>query len=169
MPESQGTVCFAHGKDSSPESTKISYLSPKVVKWGWQWCAPDLSALSPEQQPEVLIQTLRGMPKPWVIAGSSLGGLVAVATSRLIDVEGLFLMAPALYLKDYPDVDYAHECTGPVHIVHGLQDDICLVEGSVQFARRHGAQLLAIPGDHSLHDQLPLLARALKQLLRLVA
>ena len=148
-------LVFSHGLDSSPDSTKIRTLKPLAEDYGWRCHAPDYRAAeNPAERVDQLLQLLGSLGGHVVLVGSSLGGYVSVAASQTRPVQGLFLIAPAVYYPGYEDVDYRANCAGPIGVVHGWQDETCPVDGSIRFAREHSARLTLITGDHILHEQM---------------
>ena len=90
---------------------------------------------------------------PSLVVGSSMGGHVSTAGSRLLRTAGLFLMAPAFYVPGFEEqTPEPAEC--PVTIVHGWRDDVVPVENSIRFARQHGASLHLLDTDHRMQDKI---------------
>ena len=99
------TVLYFHGFASSPASSKITLLRPLLAGDSIELDTPDLNAPSFEELDwnavvERAVAAARARP-PALIAGSSLGGLVALEVARaLADPPPLLLVAPALGIAD---------------------------------------------------------------------
>lgn len=156
METQQHVVVFAHGQDSGPGGTKITALTEVARREGYTVLSPDYShTTDPKAR---LAQLLAICPRPsghLVLVGSSMGGYVSAAAASQLQVSGLFLMAPALYLGGY-------ELPGPVRVphcvvVHGWRDAVIPVEVGIRFAREHHAELMVLDDDHSLTAQMDVL------------
>lgn len=151
-----GRVVFSHGLDSSPSSRKIRVLTPVAESRGWACEAIDYSDLvdDPGGRIERLVERLQQLEEPALLVGSSLGGLVSVMAAERVPVQGLFLMAPALFLEDrHPGAALRERYrprTDRISIVHGWNDDIIPWQNSVRFAKQHGADLHLFEADHRL-------------------
>ena len=106
---------------------------------------------------EKLIAEGRALPPRPLLAGSSLGGFLAVAASQPLQARGLFLMAPAFDLPGLTPTPSAEAC--PTVVVHGWQDDVVPVEKGLAFARAQGALTHLVDDDHRLHASLPKICR----------
>jgi pimeloyl-ACP methyl ester carboxylesterase len=166
------TVVFSHGHLSSPESRKIVELAPVVEAAGFAVEAIDYRDLRDDPVGRVhrLVAHLQQLERPAVLVGSSMGGYVSMAAAERIDVAGLFLMAPALFLEHYVDGGVVPDTYDPrtdqVSIVHGWRDEVIPWEHSLRFAQHSQASLHLLDADHSLHDCLAVIATSLTQLLR---
>jgi alpha/beta superfamily hydrolase len=99
-----------------------------------------------------------------VLAGSSLGGYVAVAAASLLHARGVFMLAPALLMEGLPPLrPRLLDC--PTTIVHGWRDDIVPLEQSITFAREYRATVHLLDTDHRMYDQLPMLNHLFEQFL----
>lgn len=101
----------------------------------------------PTERVAKLVELCRGIDERLVLVGSSLGGHVATAAAADVGAVGLFVLAPAFYVREYetpppPDI--------PIAIVHGWRDDVVPVENSIRFARQCRATLHLVDGDHRL-------------------
>ena len=169
MNKSFGTVVFSHGKDSSPKSHKIERLEPLVRQCGWDVLVVDDSDTNdPVVRRDRLVELLRSIRAPVVLWGSSLGGVISVFAAKQVQVEGLFLLAPAVYWPGYEDRD--HRVSVPfIEVVHGWADDIVPFELSQRFAQEHRASLHLLDDDHLLHVQLDQVGHLLRHFLKRVA
>lgn len=98
------SVLYFHGFASSPRSAKVQSLSRLLAPDGISLNAPDLNApsfgaLAWESMIETALAAGRAIA-PDAIAGSSLGGLVALEVLRRGIVAPLVLIAPALGIAE---------------------------------------------------------------------
>jgi len=150
-------VVFSHGKDATPWGKKITALADVARGEGYEVESVDYRAIdTPRGRIDRLIEVCKALPGDLVLAGSSLGGYVTVASASMLHARGVFLMAPALYLEGLPPLrERVLDC--PTSIVHGWRDDVVPIEHSVRFAREYGATLHLLDSDHQLHNQLRLI------------
>jgi len=122
-------LLYFHGFASSPASAKITAIRPKLSP-DIELVTPDLNVPSFEQLDwnaiiEHVMNIAREQP-PDVIAGSSLGALVALEIARRGVVAPMVLIAPALGIADrwrtmLPDGDpivvfnHARKADAPIH------------------------------------------------------
>lgn len=157
-------VVFSHGKDSEPWGHKILALADVARAQGFEVASVDYRGMATvEERLQCLLAVCRGLPAAPVLVGSSLGGFLAVAASRLVGARALFLMAPAFDLPGLPPTPVAAEC--PTVVVHGWRDDVVPVEKALAFARAQRATTYLVDDDHRLHASLPLIERWLEALL----
>jgi alpha/beta superfamily hydrolase len=129
-------------------------LNAVCVKKGIEARIPDFSSTNDPLERVATFQALiRGETRPLIFAGSSMGGYVAARVSQEQPIQGLFLIAPALYRPSY-SLDERAPNAGSISIIHGWNDEIVPIEESIRFAKKFGATLHAIPGDHFLDDRL---------------
>ncbi|HET7712334.1 MAG TPA: YqiA/YcfP family alpha/beta fold hydrolase, partial [Thermoanaerobaculia bacterium] len=98
------TVLYFHGFASSPASAKITLLRPMLEQLGFQLVTPDLNLPSFERMDWNAItaqasEDARSL-RPAVVAGSSMGALVALQVSHSGTSAPLVLIAPALGISD---------------------------------------------------------------------
>ena len=158
-------VVFSHGKDSEPWGRKIAELAETARSEGFHVESVDYRGIdSVRGRLEALHCACQKLPGDLVLVGSSLGGYLSVASAAQLHARAVFLMAPALYHDDLPPLKPGTlDC--PATIVHGWNDEVVPVDGSIRFAREHGSQLLLLPGDHRLHEQLPTIRFLFEQFL----
>lgn len=121
---------------------------------------PDFSATNdPHERVTRFEAIIREETRPLIFAGSSMGGYVATRVSQETSVRGLFLIAPALYRPTY-SLDERAPKAGAISIIHGWNDEIVPIDESIRFAKKFGATLCAIRGDHYLDDRLAEIQRA---------
>lgn len=163
------TILFSHGKDSGPWGKKITALAARVRAAGHSADSVDYRGVDdPGRRVEMLIEAGRTVTGPLVLVGSSLGGHVAAAAAATLKPAGLFLMAPAFYMRGYERYTPQHvPC--PACIVHGWHDDIVPVENSIRWGREQRAALHILDSDHRLEDQIPALGELLDAFLAALA
>ncbi len=149
-------IHFVHGKESGPWGRKITYLSAIAKDQGFEYESLDYSAIAnPMERAEVLSRSCHAR-SPDILVGSSMGGWVATTATANISVRGLFLMAPAFYMPDYPQ--HLIGCQGSrIEIVHGWRDGVIPYQHSVRFGQEHGCTVHLIDDDHRLAARLDLL------------
>jgi pimeloyl-ACP methyl ester carboxylesterase len=147
-------VVFSHGKESGPWGSKISAMAEVARAEGFEVESVDYRGLDdPHDRVTRLLAYCRHLQGRLVLVGSSMGGHVCTAASRLLRAEGLFLLAPAFYMPGYEALTpKPPDC--PVTIVHGWRDDVVPVENSIRWAREHGAALHVYDSDHRLQDRI---------------
>jgi pimeloyl-ACP methyl ester carboxylesterase len=152
MPERY--VIFSHGRDSEPWSRKIVGLADIARNEGYRADSLDYRGIdSPRERITRLVEHCQKLPGELVLAGSSLGGYVAVAAAALLHARGVFLLAPALLMDDLPPLRKGViDC--PTTIVHGWRDTVVPVAHSIAFARKYRATLHLLDTDHRMYDQL---------------
>lgn len=151
-------VIFAHGKESGPWGSKITYLADIAKQFGAAVLSPDYSNLS---DPEQRVAHLLALPEVaqrastrLVLVGSSMGGYVSTVASQTLKPAGLFLLAPALGLPGYATQAPTPGCDN-VEIVMGWGDTVIPVANVIGFAAQHQATLHLLNGDHRLISVLP--------------
>ena len=162
MPTPAPLVIFSHGKETGPWGTKIKHLATIAQAAGWQVLSVDYGAVTKQSDapPVDRLAALLSHPLPaydtLALVGSSMGGWVSAAACTALQPQGLFLMAPALDLPDYPAVDTLDWRTEmDVEIVHGWRDDVVPPAGSIRFAQQRRARLHLLDDDHRLSATLP--------------
>ena len=146
-------VLFSHGQESGPWGTKITALARGARDAGLAVDSIDYRGMAdPAERAKKLIERMRDCSEEILLAGSSMGGYVAVAAAQQHPAAGLFLMAPALAVPDWPKLE--ETVSAPVFIVHGWQDDIVPIEWSIDFARANHARLHLLNAGHSLTEAL---------------
>ena len=144
-------IYFAHGKESGPWGTKIQSLAQLARERGWEVESPDYRDLPdhPDARVDRLVALLKAERGPIVLVGSSMGGYVSLVASSKVPVAGVFLLAPALYIPDYQEQDFAAPyCPCPIEVVHGWRDEVIPPEHSIRFAKSNGVTLHLIEDDH---------------------
>lgn len=159
----ENLVCFAHGKESGPWGTKITYLAETARGRGFEVISPDYSHTHDPAARVAQLLALAPKAKRLVLVGSSMGGYVSAHACAALQPQALFLMAPALYFPGWDSEPSGVPALSSV--VHGWRDDIVPVERGIRFAQTHRAALHVLDSDHGLNDQLPALGLLLGDLL----
>lgn len=147
-------VIFSHGKESGPWGTKIRALAEIANRFGHKVDSIDYSDIqNPDERVQKLAGVLASINQSAILVGSSMGGYVSLVASMEYDCEGVFLLAPALYMPEYKKQSYT-SLTNNICIVHGLEDDIIPYQHSQRYCQKSGCELHLIDGDHRLNSSL---------------
>ncbi len=147
-------VYFSHGKESGPWGGKIQRLAEIARQSGCGVESLDYTdTFDPDVRVKRLLEKITPVEEPLLLVGSSMGGYVSLVAAGEVDVAGIFLMAPALYLDGYQQQNYHPRCR-QIEIIHGWDDEVVPVEGSIRFAREADCSLHLIRGDHRLNSSL---------------
>lgn len=147
-------IIFSHGKESGPWGSKIKQLAQTAKALGFEVDSIDYQGIiSPEDRVEKLLKYVANESAPYVYVGSSMGGYVSLVAAQTTKPEGVFLLAPALFMKGYKHHEYPSECKN-IEIVHGWADDIVPVENSIKYAQPNNVNLHLINGDHRLNSSI---------------
>lgn len=169
-----GRVIFSHGLDSGPQANKIVALRPVAEAAGWATDAVDDRDVNddPAARIDRLVDRIERSDRPTVLVGSSMGGFVSVMAAERVEVAGLFLMAPALYLEHrHPGATTRERYTpnaGALHVVHGWRDDVIPWAHGLKFAEQHKATIRLLDAGHRLESAIPDLKRDLEAFLERV-
>jgi len=148
-------VLFSHGKESGAWGRKIQQLSQVSSKVGFDLDSIDYTDLDqPDERVQRLLLYLSQVDGPVTLVGSSMGGYVSLVAASLHQVQGLFLLAPALYMDGYEQQSY-QPIPCPLEVVHGWHDDVVPVENSLRFAKTYPCTLHLVDDDHRLRKSLP--------------
>lgn len=153
----KGLIHFIHGKDSGPQGSKIAALSDVARNDGWQVSSLDYSHTpDPAERLEQLLAACADERRRLVLVGSSMGAWVAAEAAERLGAQGVFLLAPAVYMPAYPSQEpmVAGEHT---EIVHGWDDEVIPYASAVRFARLRQCTLHLVQDDHRLSARIPLL------------
>lgn len=152
-PSRQRIVLFSHGQESGPWGTKITALAQDAQDAGLAVDSLDYRGMpDPAERARKLIARMGDCREEILLAGSSMGGYVAVAAAQAQPAAGLFLMAPALAVPDWPPLGKTVDA--PAFVVHGWQDEIVPLEWNLDFARINKARLHLLHAGHSLTEAL---------------
>jgi len=163
-------VVFSHGKDSEPWGAKIIAMAERARKLGLQAESVDYRPSNdPIERVNKLLAFVRdlklGADEGPILVGSSLGGHVSAAASVELNARGLFLLAPAFYMRGFEQYT-PKPAACPIAIVHGWHDDIVPVDNSIRYAREQNASLYVLDADHRMLDQIDIIAEYFEQFLR---
>jgi len=146
-------VYFAHGMESGPWGRKITALAEVAREHGFFVESPDYRfTRDPDERTRHLIALQPRAGGRLVLAGSSMGGYVAAMADAHLEADGLFLMAPALYMPGYAQEPATK--SPRIDVVHGWRDDVIPVDHSIRFARARLADLHILDSDHGLGDRI---------------
>jgi pimeloyl-ACP methyl ester carboxylesterase len=160
-----GIVVFSHGKESGPWGSKITAMAATVRDLGWKVESVDYRGLEdPAARVRKLLDEAQKFEAPAVLVGSSMGGHVSAAAASRLKPRGLFLLAPAFYMKGFEEYTPQDVACATV-IVHGWHDVIVPVENSIRWAREHQAALHLLNSDHRLEDQIAAICLLLRAFL----
>ncbi len=153
-PNTPGSVFFAHGQESGPWGTKIRMMADAAAKRGFTVESPDYSGMmDADARVEKLLSLNPESTGKLVLVGSSMGAWVSLKASARIHPQGLFLLAPAVYVGAYSEEappPKAEHCI----VVHGWNDDVVPVDNVLRFARKHEVELHLLKSGHRLTDQM---------------
>jgi len=144
------TVIFSHGQESGPWGTKIRAMAQRAESLGCSAISIDYQGIAdPTMRVDKLLCEARELDDRLILVGSSMGGYVATAAADALNAAGLFVLAPAYFMKGFENIT-PEAPKMPICIVHGWRDDIVPVDNSIRFARNCSAELHLIDGDHRL-------------------
>ena len=93
---------FSHGKDTGPWGSKITAMAATCRELKLAVESVDYQGIEdPAQRVDKLLQLGSTMPGSMVLVGSSLGGHVSATAARRLSARGLFLLAPAFYMRGF--------------------------------------------------------------------
>ena len=143
-------LLFLHGLESGPHGAKFQALKKNFGAV----ISPDCSGIrNPQKRLQIILDTIKQIDGPFLVIGSSMGGLMALLLQQAAPqrVAGLLLCAPALHRPAAEGLDATQ--LPPTKIIHGRQDTVVPITAS----RAFGAPLLEVDDDHSLRNSLPLI------------
>lgn len=147
-------IYFSHGKESGPRGSKILALAEIAKKYNFSVESIDYQGiLDPDKRVEKLITILNKETEDFILVGSSMGGYVSLVASEKVKAQGVFLLAPALYIKDYKRQNYT-DTQERLVIIHGKSDEVIPFENSINYARHVTCDMYLIAGDHRLNTSL---------------
>ena len=161
-------VVFSHGQDGEPWGAKIVAMAPIAQRRGLRVESIDYRGMQPLARVEKLLMTAQSLPHPLILVGSSLGAHVAASVSTQVPTRGMFLLAPAFYMKGFEQyTPVPAQC--PVEIVHGWNDTVVPPDNALRFARQYRATIHLIDSDHRLSDSIGMICRLFDLFLERVA
>jgi len=162
------TVIFSHGQESGPWGTKIRAMSKCVADLGCEFDSIDYQGMTdPAARVRKLERECAHIQDKLVLVGSSMGGHVATVAAGTLGAVGLFVLAPAYYVKGYEALT-PEPAAIPTCIVHGWHDDIVPVENSIRFASKCAATLHVVNGGHRLTENLDEINEYLVQFIKTI-
>ena len=119
------TVYIFHGRDSSPQGRKIQALTAIARLCGWKVIVPDFRKIKdPDERVKRFLDEYEEQPAgKTILAGSSMGSYVAIEASKTIKPDALFLLAPAIYIEGYGQIN-PEPVAGHITVVHGWDDKL---------------------------------------------
>jgi alpha/beta superfamily hydrolase len=158
---------FSHGKESGPWGTKIRRLAGIARQFGYQVESIDYRGIETvEKRAEKLVASFKPGHKN-ILIGSSMGAAVSIYASQTIELQGCFLMAPAVYMPGYELVNIPVKAP-QVDIVHGWSDEIVPVESAIRYARENNYRLTLVDDEHRLSEKLDHVEVLFRQFLKSV-
>ncbi len=152
-------LIFSHGLESGPWGYKIKRLAVVAERHGLVVDSIDYTdTMDGDVRVERLVSVLEKESEPVILLGSSMGGYVSVVASEAVDTRAMFLLAPALYMQQLSQQEYASR-SPHIEIVHGWSDDIIPVENSIRFAREADCYLHILSENHTLNDSIDVVER----------
>lgn len=151
-------VIYNHGKDSSPWGEKTALFANIAERFGCRFISPDYREQpNPDRRVEQLLALDRSGFDQVVLIGSSMGAYVATVASPAIRPQGLFLLAPAVYLPGYARAEFrpTADC---INVFHGWRDDIVPPHHAWRFCCAHRLPLKMFDAGHRLLEAMPQLA-----------
>ncbi len=153
-------IIFSHGKESGPKATKITAMQTVASELNIETESLDYRGLETvETRVEKLLEYIEQecRDEKIVLVGSSMGAYVSlVASQKLKNVIGLFLLAPAVHFPGYEVEGMSFENL-PTSIIHGWNDEIIPVEKAIQFAQEYQLAIQLVADDHRLSESIPLI------------
>ena len=154
----KGHVYFNHGKESGPWGDKITRLAEVARAKDYIVESVDYTGMmDANDRVQKLLNSDAANARPLILVGSSMGSYVAAAASASLRPLGLFLLAPAFYLPDFPQQEPIPHAKHTA-LVHGWNDELIPYENSVRYAHKFRVTLHLVESDHRLSSQLPLIA-----------
>jgi len=151
-------IVFLHGLESGPQGSKFQALSRRFG----EILAPDCSGIYTESERlQVIRRELADQPGPFLLVGSSMGGLMALLLQQAEPdrIAGLVLCAPALQRGNAPSIDPRK--LPPTRVIHGSRDEVIPIRVSRVFAER----LIEVDDDHRLQNSLTVIVQTVAELI----
>lgn len=142
-------LVFLHGLETGPYGKKYQALKQMFGTV----ISPDCEGVKePQQRLKIIRRTLIDQPGPFLVVGSSAGGLMALLLQRVDPrVAGLVLCAPAIHTEAAADL--SPEGLPPTIIIHGIHDDVVPINSSRCFR----VPMLEVEDGHRLDNSIPLI------------
>ncbi len=150
-------IVFLHGLESGPHGSKFQALK----KTYGDILSPDCSGIYDERERlKIIRQELAQESGPFLVVGSSMGGLMALLLEQAERdrVAGLVLCAPAIHRPAAKQLDFKR--LPPTIVIHGTRDDVVPFSASRVF----GDRLIAVDDDHRLSRNMAAIIQAVDEL-----
>lgn len=158
-------IHFVHGKESGPWGSKIKYLAGIVKDMGYDVDSLDYSStFDPKRRVDMLIKSCQERPATYLV-GSSMGGWVALEASTKMALKGVFLLAPAVYMNDYPPITDKIDGS-KMEVIHGWHDSLIPYQNAVRLAKETQCTLHLVNDEHRLVNSLDLIGDFLAAFLK---
>lgn len=152
------TVIFSHGLEGTPYGAKARLLADISTAQGFKFIAKDYGQdTSVEKRSKMLAEIVSDIDGDIILAGSSMGGYMAAAEANETKLRGLYLLAPALYMYNYPIQDFSPK-TKVITVRHGWRDTIVPISNTYKFAEANKAEMEIVDDNHRMSDTIEGLA-----------
>ena len=141
-------ILFLHGLESGPHGSKYQALKETFG----EVLAPDCTGVKDERKRLVIIQQEMSRAEgPFLVVGSSMGGLMALLLQKENpeQVAALVLCAPAIHRLAAAGLELDN--LPPTVVIHGTQDDVV----PLKVSRPFGSRLIKVDDDHRLSNSMP--------------
>lgn len=163
------TVIFSHGKEGCPCGTKANVIKSSTTKGAQVFKSIDYSDCnSVEDRVSKLKKSVVNTKGRIVLVGSSMGGYVSTVVACELKIDGLFLIAPALYMSGYTIQKYS-PLTEAIAVRHGWNDEIIPFENAIKFCKHNKAKLELVDDNHRMSKTAVDLKRSFTSFLQSVA
>ena len=159
------TVYILHGRDSSPNGIKIKAMKAIARKCGWRVIVPDFHKVKdPDKRVSLFLEKCERPIGKLILAGSSMGSYVAIEASKSMNPDALFLLAPAIYINGYGQLN-PEPVAKHITVVHGWDDKLIAPTCAVRFADKFKTDLHLLNDGHELYNSLPFIEKVFEDLL----
>jgi predicted esterase len=142
-------IVFLHGLETGPYGKKYQALKQMFAAV----VAPDCEGIKdPTERLHIIQQHLEHEPGPFLVVGSSAGGLMALRLQQVDPrVACMVLCAPAIHTEAAAGL--SPEGLPPTIIIHGIHDDVVPIDSSRCFR----IPMLEVEDGHRLDNSIPLI------------
>lgn len=100
-----------------------------------------------------------------ILCGSSMGGYISIVLSNYIEsIYGILLLAPAIGIDGYPDIETNIKCKN-VKVIHGYNDDMVPYENVINFCINKKIEMHLVNDNHRLTKSYKLIGQELLSLI----
>lgn len=154
---------LSHGKESGPNGKKLTMLKGVAEDHGFEAISLDYTQCKNSTERIALLKEYieKSNFDSLLLVGSSMGGYVSTVLANDYDLSGLFLLCPALCMKDkeeYTVEEFSPKCQN-IEIIHGWNDDVVPFDNSIQFGEKNRAVVNLIEDNHRLQDSHPFMKK----------